>query len=133
VHQLCDAAISGLLDAAAADPDLRRALRPSSDLFELLCRAALQGRPPDDVIAERRGRPAQGPRLLLSAREWAAVKAREIEGEGVLGSHWPDKDGKLRRALEQILEVCRDRQAFVMMGPAAFARAKVIAAEALKP
>ena len=92
-QSLCDAAISGLLDAAAADPDLRRALRPSSDLFELLClaEAALLGRAPDEVIAERRGQVPQGPRLLLSAREWAAVKAREIDDEGLLGSHWPGK------------------------------------------
>jgi hypothetical protein len=38
---------------------------------------------------------------------------------------------RLRAALEGVLEVCRDRKAFVMMGPMAFSRAEQIALKAL--
>ena len=37
----------------------------------------------------------------------------------------------LREALEDILAVCRDREAFVMQGPRAFAKAEQIASKAL--
>jgi hypothetical protein len=87
-------AVTILLNGAASDPDLRRVLRAHGDLFEELCvvEAGLLGRPAADVIAERSAQVPQGPRRYLSMREWHAVKAREIEHEGELGSHWPDKE-----------------------------------------
>lgn len=39
---------------------------------------------------------------------------------------------RLRAALRQVLAVCADRQAFVMEGPRAFARAARIAEDALR-
>lgn len=39
---------------------------------------------------------------------------------------------RLRGALEAVLGVCRDRQAFVMQGPRAFAKAEQIAMQALE-
>jgi hypothetical protein len=38
---------------------------------------------------------------------------------------------RFRTALEGVLEVCRDRKAFVMLGPMAFSRAEQIALKAL--
>jgi len=38
---------------------------------------------------------------------------------------------QMRRALEEVLAVCQDRQAFVMQGPRAFAKAEQIARAAL--
>lgn len=87
-------AVTSLLNGAASDPDLRRVLRAHGELFDELCvvEAGLLGRPAADVIAERSAQVPQGPRRYLSLREWHAVKAREVEHEGELGSHWPDRE-----------------------------------------
>ena len=86
-------AVSNLLDAASVDPDLRHALRGSTGVYHELCaaEAAMLHRSYDAVLSERSAQVPQGPRRYLSLAEWHALKAREIETEGLLGSHWPGK------------------------------------------
>lgn len=74
------------------------------------------------------------------ARAWhAAVKEAHPDAgsyDGAVIRVWTARGQRLERrrlraALEGILDVCRDRQAFVMLGPRSFAKAEQIALEAL--
>lgn len=87
-------AVTMALDAAAVDPDLRRVLRPGSELFERLCaaEAAMLGRTADELLEQRAAQKPEGPRLLLTYEEWTRARAAEVEREGAIGSHWPGKD-----------------------------------------
>lgn len=96
---LSAAAVIGLLNAAASDPDLRRALRREIALWERLCfaEAALVGRGAEEVLLERAAERPEGPRLLMTYEEWTRARAAQVEREGELGSHWPDKATALER------------------------------------
>lgn len=96
-------AVRLVLDLASTDPDVRRVIRPGSELWERLCaaEAALFGRPVEEVLAERAAMTPVGPRRLMTYEEWTRVRAAEVAGEGAVGSHWPDKgDARWPRLLE---------------------------------
>lgn len=64
----------------------------------------------------------------------AVPNEHDMEGIALLRNEGPAlvaEIERLREALEGVLEVCRDRQAFVLMGPRAFSRAEQIALKAL--